>query len=106
MPRFVTIGYGDRAGYDRTQLAIRDAAHDRWALDELTVCSLVGATRHATTSRALRLGLYPGQGGVSPRPGVMIDPGPWMTRNQNVKAIPQTAAVHPKIRTIAPVRWS
>lgn len=27
MPKFVTIGYGDRAGYDRTDAAIRDAAH-------------------------------------------------------------------------------
>ena len=27
MPRFVTIGYGDRAGYDRTNPAVRDAAH-------------------------------------------------------------------------------
>ncbi len=27
MPKFVTIGYGDRAGYDRTDLAVRDAAH-------------------------------------------------------------------------------
>lgn len=27
MPRFVTIGYGDRAGYDRTPPAVRDAAH-------------------------------------------------------------------------------
>ena len=27
MPRFVTIGYGDRAGYDQTDSAIRDAAH-------------------------------------------------------------------------------
>jgi hypothetical protein len=27
--RFVTIGYGDRAGYDRTDPAIRDAAHQR-----------------------------------------------------------------------------
>jgi len=27
VPRFVTIGYGDRAGYDRTDHAIRDAAH-------------------------------------------------------------------------------
>lgn len=25
--RFLTIGYGDRAGYDRTDPAIRDAAH-------------------------------------------------------------------------------
>lgn len=28
MPKFVTIGYGDRAGYERTAPAVRDAAHD------------------------------------------------------------------------------
>jgi hypothetical protein len=27
MPKFVTIGYGDEEGYDRTPVAIRDAAH-------------------------------------------------------------------------------
>ncbi|HMN83286.1 MAG TPA: YciI family protein [Burkholderiaceae bacterium] len=27
MPTFITIGYGDRAGYDRTPQAVRDAAH-------------------------------------------------------------------------------
>ena len=27
MPKFVTIGYGDRDGYDRTAVAVRDAAH-------------------------------------------------------------------------------
>lgn len=27
MPKFVTIGYGDKAGYDRTPAAIWDAAH-------------------------------------------------------------------------------
>jgi hypothetical protein len=27
MPRFITIGYGDQAGYDRTAKAVRDAAH-------------------------------------------------------------------------------
>ena len=27
MPKFMTIGYGDRAGYDRTPKEIRDAAH-------------------------------------------------------------------------------
>lgn len=27
MPKFVTIGYGDRGGYDRTAPEIRDAAH-------------------------------------------------------------------------------
>ena len=27
MARFVTIGYGDQAGYDRTDASVRDAAH-------------------------------------------------------------------------------
>lgn len=27
MPKFITIGYGDRAGYERTNEAARDAAH-------------------------------------------------------------------------------
>jgi hypothetical protein len=27
MPKFVTIGYGDRRGYDRTDASVRDAAH-------------------------------------------------------------------------------
>jgi hypothetical protein len=29
MPKFVTIGYGDRAGYDRTPRPVRDAAHEQ-----------------------------------------------------------------------------
>lgn len=27
MPKFVTIGYGDQEGYDRTAAGVRDAAH-------------------------------------------------------------------------------
>lgn len=27
MPKFVTIGYGDQGGYDRTPKSMRDAAH-------------------------------------------------------------------------------
>lgn len=27
MPKFITIGYGDQAGYDRTGAPLRDAAH-------------------------------------------------------------------------------
>jgi hypothetical protein len=27
MPKFVTIGYGDQSGYDRTDKSVRDAAH-------------------------------------------------------------------------------
>jgi hypothetical protein len=29
MPKFFTIGYGDRAGYDRTPQVVRDAAHEQ-----------------------------------------------------------------------------
>jgi hypothetical protein len=29
MPKFLTIGYGDRAGYDRTPQTIRDLAHEQ-----------------------------------------------------------------------------
>jgi len=29
MAKFITIGYGDRAGYDRTPGAVRDAAHEQ-----------------------------------------------------------------------------
>lgn len=32
MPKFVTIGYGDREGYERTAASVREAAH---AHDEL-----------------------------------------------------------------------
>ena len=28
MPKFVTIGYGDQAGYDRTDPSVRAAAHE------------------------------------------------------------------------------
>jgi hypothetical protein len=27
MPKFITIGYGDQAGYERTSKPVRDAAH-------------------------------------------------------------------------------
>jgi hypothetical protein len=29
VPKYLTIGYGDRAGYDRTPRAIRDLAHEQ-----------------------------------------------------------------------------
>jgi hypothetical protein len=29
MPKFIAIGYGDQAGYDRTSPVIRDAAHEQ-----------------------------------------------------------------------------
>jgi len=29
MPKFIAIGYGDQAGYDRTPRPVRDAAHEQ-----------------------------------------------------------------------------
>jgi len=29
MPKFITIGYADQAGYDRTPRSVRDAAHEQ-----------------------------------------------------------------------------
>ncbi|WP_428267294.1 YciI family protein [Haliangium sp.] len=29
MPKFITIGYGDREGYDRTPQSIKDVAHEQ-----------------------------------------------------------------------------
>ncbi|HEX2377530.1 MAG TPA: hypothetical protein VHI30_08225 [Gaiellales bacterium] len=45
MPKFVTIGYGDRAGYGRTDPAVRDAAHEHDARlrDEGVVMGIAGA---------------------------------------------------------------
>lgn len=45
MPMFITIGYGDRDGYDRTALAARDAAHahDARLLDTGAVMGVAGA---------------------------------------------------------------
>jgi hypothetical protein len=51
MPRFVTIGYGDRTGYERTAPEVRDAAHDHdkelWERGVLT--SVAGETLQVST---------------------------------------------------------
>lgn len=45
MPKFVTIGYGDRAGYERTAPAVRDAAHahDARLRDDGVLMGIAGA---------------------------------------------------------------
>ena len=45
MATFVTIGYGDREGYDRTDASVRDAAHahDARLRDQGTVMGIAGA---------------------------------------------------------------
>jgi hypothetical protein len=48
MAKFVTIGYGDREGYDRTDPAIRNAAHahDARLLREGAVMGIAGNPVH------------------------------------------------------------
>jgi hypothetical protein len=50
MLKFVTIGYGDQAGYDRTDPAVRDAAHKH---DEslLAAGALMGIADHPVQVR-------------------------------------------------------
>jgi hypothetical protein len=45
MARFVTIGYGDQDGYDRTDAAVRDRAHahDARMVKEGAVAGIAGA---------------------------------------------------------------
>ena len=49
MPRFVTIGYGDQEGYDRTPKVLRDAAHKN---DELLPSN--GAVMEVATPMMVR----------------------------------------------------
>lgn len=44
MPRFITIGYGDQAGYDGTAQAVRDAAHahDQRLVDAGALAGIAG----------------------------------------------------------------
>ena len=55
MPKFVTIGYGDQAGYDRTPAAIREAAHARDAalLAGGAVIGIAGAPVQVRNTEAL-----------------------------------------------------
>ena len=46
MPKFVTIGYGDREGYDRTATSIREAAHahDAQLVEKGVLMGIAGKT--------------------------------------------------------------
>ena len=45
MPKYLTIGYGDQAGYDRTAQAVRDAthAHDKQMKDRGAIIGIAGS---------------------------------------------------------------
>jgi hypothetical protein len=57
MPLFVTIGYGDQEGYDRTPAAVRDAAHARDAALQRdgVVMGIAGAPTHVRNPGAARV---------------------------------------------------
>jgi hypothetical protein len=62
MPKFVTIGYGDRAGYDRTDPDVRDAAHaqDAQLREDGAVVGIAGAPVLVQNHDAAGLHTHPG----------------------------------------------
>jgi hypothetical protein len=57
MPKFVTIGYGDREGYDRTAAPIRDAAHthDQKLKEEGVLMGIAGRPVQVRNHDAVRV---------------------------------------------------
>ena len=56
MAKFITIGYGDQAGYDRTPRAVRDAAHEQDAKlrSEGTLMGIAGTPIQVRNPNAAR----------------------------------------------------
>ena len=54
MARFITIGYGNCEGYERTDVAVRDAAHEHDARLRVggAVMGIAGAPVQAVAARA------------------------------------------------------
>ena len=65
MPRFLTIGYGDEAGYERTPSAVRDAAHKHDERLRLAG-AVIGIAKNPVQVR------NPGNGGVETREGAFM----------------------------------
>ncbi len=66
MPHFITIGYGDQAGYDRTDASVRDAAHahDAQRIRQGDVMGIAGKPAQVTNHDAA---------------GVKVMDGPFLT---------------------------
>jgi hypothetical protein len=62
MPKFVTIGYGDRGGYDRTDAAVRDAAHahDARLRDAGVLMGIAGTPVQVRNPDAIKIGMKTG----------------------------------------------
>ncbi|HLQ20187.1 MAG TPA: YciI family protein [Tabrizicola sp.] len=65
MPRFLTIGYGDRAGYDATSDALRTAAHAQDAMLR-AAGAVIGVAGQPVQVR------NPGAGGVKRQEGPFL----------------------------------
>lgn len=70
MPKFITIGYGDQAGYDRTPQAVRDAAHDQDARlrSEGALMGIAGSPVQVRNPDAVRVETREGPFMTSPLP--------------------------------------
>jgi hypothetical protein len=70
VPRFVTIGYGDRSGYDRTDAAVRDAAHahDAQLRDAGVLMGIAGTPVQVRNPDAAKIGTKTGPFMTSPLP--------------------------------------
>ena len=62
MPKFITIGYGDQAGYDRTEPAVRDAAHahDKKLQDLGVLMGIAGAAVQVRNHGGSKVETVPG----------------------------------------------
>jgi hypothetical protein len=70
MPKFVTIGYGDQAGYDRTAVAVRDSAHAHDAKLQKggALMGIAGAPVQVRNPDAAQVKTTPGRFMTSPLP--------------------------------------
>lgn len=70
MPKFVTIGYGDQAGYDHTPAAVRDVAHAHDALLQRggAVIGIAGRPVQVRNTEAVLIQTTPGPFMSSPLP--------------------------------------
>lgn len=70
MPKFVTIGYGDQEGYDRTPAVIRSAAHahDAKLQKDGVLMGIAGKPVQVRNHEAARVETTPGSFMKSPLP--------------------------------------
>jgi hypothetical protein len=71
--------------------------------------SLGASSSGQTVAHAVSIGLFAAvgvYGGIGEPGDENSEPGPWMIKSQNIKAMAQATAVIAKIRASAPTRWS